>query len=59
MTDSDIHNLAVDAGAIVLGEEGTTQHYLLTADQLAALLGLPSDVPAIPPCPANIPPCPI
>ncbi len=48
-----MHDLAVSAGAMVLGEEGSTQHYLFTLEQLAWLLDVPPDVP---PCPIPPPP---
>jgi len=49
-----MHDLAVSAGAMVLGEEGSTQHYLFTLEQLAWLLDMPA--PAVPPCPIPPPP---
>ena len=55
LTDADpLHDLAVSAGAMVLGEEGSTQHYLFTLEQLAWLLDMPA--PAVPPCPIPPPP---
>jgi hypothetical protein len=51
VTDSDLHALAIEAGAMVLGEEGTRQQYLFDLDQLRALLA-----PSIPPCPVPLPP---
>ncbi len=50
-----LHDLAMAAGAMVLGEEGSTQHYLFTLEQLAWLFDMPA--PAAPPCP--IPPPPV
>ena len=54
VTDADpLHDLAVSAGAMVLGEEGSTQHYLFTLEQVAELMRLTSPVP---PCPIPAPP---
>lgn len=50
MTDSDLHDLATAAGAMVLGEDGTRQQYLFDLNQLRALLS-----PALPPCPVPLP----
>lgn len=35
-----IEQAARAAGATVLGEDGTTQHYLMTAEQLARMVAL-------------------
>lgn len=53
MTDDDLHDLAVAAGAMVLGDEGTRQQYLLDLSQLRALLA-PRRV-VVPPCPVPLP----
>lgn len=46
-TDDHIHEAAVRAGAMVLGEPGTRQQYLLSLDGLRKLL--------VPPCPVPLP----
>lgn len=57
MTDADLHALAVDAGAMVLGDPetvtGVKQQYLFDLSQLNALRALLA--PPIPPCPVPLP----
>lgn len=54
MQPDQTHDAAIAAGATVLGEPGTTQHYLMTAEQLARMVELlrtPVPVTIIPPPP--------
>lgn len=48
--DNTLHQKALDAGAMVLGEDGTRQHYLFDLDHLRAFLA-----PPLPPCPVPLP----
>ncbi|MGJ5032326.1 hypothetical protein ACQR1I_36195 [Bradyrhizobium sp. HKCCYLS2038] len=47
LTDDQIHEAALRAGAMVLGDQGTRQQYLIDLDQLRRLLA--------PPCPVLLP----
>lgn len=51
MTDSDLHALALAAGAMVLGEPGTRQQYMLDLVQLARIV----EAVKLPPCPVPLP----
>lgn len=55
MTDADLHDLAVAAGAMVLGEPGTQQQYMLDLSQIARLVELVREHAALPPCPVPLP----
>jgi hypothetical protein len=46
--DNDLHQAALAAGAMVLGEDGTRQQYLFDLEQLRRLLA-----------PVELPPCPV
>lgn len=48
---TDVEEAARAAGATVLGEEGTTQHYLLTAEQLARMVAMLQPAPPVAPPP--------
>lgn len=48
---SEIEEAARAAGATVLGDPDTTQHYLLTAEQLARMVALLQPAPVGPPPP--------
>ena len=52
MTPAQLDALARAAGAMVLGDEGTRQQYLIDLDQLVALVRLAT----LPPCPVSLPP---
>jgi len=49
-----LHNLATTAGAMVLGDPGTRQQYMLDLVQLARLVQLVGSK-GIPPCPVPLP----
>lgn len=50
-TPDQLHNLATAAGAMVLGDPGTRQQYMLDLAQLARLVAMVT----VPPCPVPLP----
>lgn len=51
MTPDQLHNLATAAGAMVLGDPGTRQQYMLDLVQLARLV----ELARLGPCPVPLP----
>lgn len=51
MTDPVLHELACRAGALVLGEPGSTQQYMLSLAELRCFI----DLASVPPCPVPLP----
>lgn len=54
MTPDQLHNLATAAGAMVLGDPGTRQQYMLDLVQLARLVELVQTA-RVGPCPVPLP----
>lgn len=65
MTDAELHALAIECGAMVLGDEGSRQQYMLDLSQLAGMARairvaqmaalVKAKRTEIPPCPVPMP----